>query len=166
MKEFNTEQLLSWTKGENLEEKIYFIIIKMPNCPKCEHLANNANKAFGELKDNIGFYIYKPVPNANQVAEIISKLDIMSAPSIIFKYKNDSWDLGKISWSDQDYTDLRCIFDAINDNDQSFFGYSEFDEKIEDDAQYNMNRLLRLVHGEINPDILKERKLLKKEVTK
>lgn len=163
MKELNQDELALWTKGGNIAEKTYFVIIKTPNCVRCENLMKNQS-VFGKMIDNIATFVFKPGPGVSIAAEIFSNLGLTSAPALIYHYQDDEkkWRLGEIDTDDID--DLGCIFDAINDNDHSFFGYSEYDDPIEEVPNYNMNRLLRLIYGEMDAGIAKEREMLKKEV--
>jgi len=167
MKELKSDDLQNWTKGGNVGDKIYFVIIKSPNCPKCECLNNNIEKAFGDYKEYIGWFTYKPGPDTQVVAKIFSNLNIMSAPSIIYRYQDDEWKLGSIPFdnNDSEYIDLRCIIDAISENDSRYFGFDEYDDPIDSDAQLNMNRLLHLIHGEVDQEKLKERRQFKNKLT-
>jgi len=166
MKEITTPQLEVWSEGGNIEEKVYFIVIKTPNCIRCEQLKRNAEKAFGNMLDTVGWYTFKP--GETIAAKIFSNLGITSAPAVIYRYQeNGQWKKGALigDFDDQDCTDLRCMFDAIAENDQAYFGYNEFDEPIEEDPRTDMNRLLRLIYGEADPNVIKERQKFKKDIT-
>jgi len=166
MKTLTNDEFKIWVNGGNIDEKIYFVVIKTASCPKCEILKNNAEKAFGELKNNVGWFVFGP--QAVNVADIFANLNITSAPALIYRCQVEGqWRVNTIYWSDADYTDLRCIMDAIKDNDQSFFDFNEFDEYIgtSETADLGMNRLLHLIHGEIDPDKLRDRRAFKKNIT-
>jgi hypothetical protein len=175
MKEFKEADLQVWTDGGNIGDKIYFTVIKTPSCVKCKLLQNNAEKAFGSFVDNVAWYEYKP--GETVAAKIFTDLGITSAPVIVFRFQErlkrgnfykDVWSLAAIgeSCQDSDFVELRCLIDAAIENDQSFIGFDEFDEQIDKDGEreeFNkkLNRLFRLIHGELDPIKLKERKSLK-----
>jgi len=168
MKNLTDNELGIWIRGGNVEsdENIYFVIIKTPTCPKCERLKNNAEKVFGNLAKNVATYVLDTKPNSVGVA-ICTDLQITSAPAIIWRYQvNNEWKKGVVvgDFNDQDYIDLKCTFDAINDCDYSYFGYNEVDEPIETDANKGYNRLLHLIYGEADPEKVRNYKLLKKEI--
>jgi len=160
MKELTTQELDIWTKGGNIDETVYFVMIKTASCPKCMALLNKKD-IFGNLVDNLATYTYKP--NDTIAAAIMTNLEIASVPVLVIRFRHENmWKLGLIRCDDHD--DLQCTFDALNDNDQVYFGWNEWDERQEDNASVMMNRLLRLIYGEIDPEKAKERRILKKEV--
>ena len=162
MKQFTQEELRIWTQGGNIENDvpIYFVVIKGPHCPKCTALMNK-KEIFGKLIDNFAEYTFKPGDTI--AAGIFTNLQVASVPIILFRYHDKrDWKLFVILPNDID--DLECMFDALNANDQVYFGYNEWDEQIEPDAQEGFNRLLRLIYGECDPERLAERRKFKKEI--
>ena len=163
MRNFTEEEFVGWTKGDKIDN-IHFVILKTTGCGKCDALIGKADSVFGNMANNIAKFNFKP---GNGISNILRSLNILGVPVIVTRYsENGTWSLGKLAVDiDDDYIMITNTFDAINDNDQSFFGFNEWDELVEHDADPIMNRVLRSIYGEVDPNILKERKLLKREVT-
>jgi hypothetical protein len=157
------KEFVSWAKGES-EDKTHFVLLKTQNCPKCQKLINKEEAIFGDLGDFTAFHVF--TPTNKEEASIVSGLNVSSVPVLICRYK-DNAKVGLeviIPDVEDDFINLQCILDAINGNDSSFFGYNQYDEPIEDSPQYGLNRIRHMLNGEVDPEVLKERSLLKKEV--
>jgi hypothetical protein len=150
---------------KEVDAPIMFVIIKTAHCVKCESLVKKADSVFKDMLPHIVSYVFKP---GDEIADSLAQLDLTSVPVIVTRFttKKGEFKLGKIVPDfEEDFINLANTFDAIIANDQSFFGYNEFDE-ILDQSDYDpmMNRLLRNIHGELDPEVEKERLSLKKEV--
>jgi len=171
MKSLNTKEFAEWLEGSNQHNEVFFIIIKSKTCVKCMKLEKHYENAFGEMIFNVASHTYNPGDSDERIAKIqgvFANLNLTAMPAIIFRYKEDGkWKYDSINEDlddAPDYIDLRNIMDAIKDNDQSFFGFKN-DEPVESDAKKSYNRLLHLIYGETDPEIVRERNLLRKEVT-
>jgi hypothetical protein len=145
------------------DDLINFVLVKTPSCPKCEVLLQKADQVFGTLAKTVAYFVYEV--KDRPAAEKLNELAVMAVPVILYRFKDEElWNVGKITPDVEDnFIELTNIFDAIRDNDHSFFGYNEFDEEIETDYDYDMNRLLRSIYGEVDPEVTKERQTLKQE---
>jgi hypothetical protein len=164
MKEFNTQELISWSKGES-EDKVHFVLLKTPNCTKCQKLLNEIDHVFGDLVDFTAIFVYNVTDK--EAANFISTLDVTSVPVVICRYKELDGKVGFetiIPDADDDFVNLQCILDALNGDQGSYFGYNQYDEPIEETPQHGFNRIRHQLNGEVDPEVLRERSLLKREV--
>jgi hypothetical protein len=166
MKTLTAEEFTDFLNGKNITKEeaiIRFVIIKTATCPKCTALINKADTVFKEIKDLVAVYTFSP--KDSEISSKLSELEVAGVPVIItaFKSKDGRDKLGKIVVDYEDnFINLTNIFDAINENDQEFFGFNEFDEIIDDnDCDFMMNRVLRNIYGEVDPEIIKNRKILR-----
>jgi hypothetical protein len=163
-----TQQAEVVKKGitKEIEASILFIIVKTASCPKCEALVNRSKEIFKDVVANVAYYTFNT--KDQDIAKYFATLDIASVPVIVtrFKTKEGEFKLGKIIPDyEEGFVTLTNIFDAVNDNDQRYFGYNEFDEIIEDsDHDYMMNRVLRSLYGELDPEVERERKRLAQSI--
>jgi hypothetical protein len=148
---------------KEIEVDVLFVLVKTAACPKCEALLKKSQEVFGDLEGQIVYYIFDP--KHTEISDYFTILDIASVPVLVTRYreKNGDLKLGKVIPDyDEGFINLTNTFDALNENDQRFFGYNEFDEIIEEsDYDHMMNRILRTIYGEIDPEIEKERKKYK-----
>lgn len=168
MKQIDENELKVWSLGGNLRDKIFFMIIKTPGCVKCTALINKEKELFKGFEDNVGLYEFKP--SDTKAASVIQQVEVTSVPIILIRFQetrqeNSDWKLGVIIPDLQDdLLETGNIMDAIRDNDQSYFGYNEFDEVVETGNQPMFNRLLHLIHGEADEELIKNRQTFKNSI--
>jgi hypothetical protein len=148
--------------AKEIDTTIHFVIVKTVACSKCEKLLKKADEVFKNMAGSVAYYVYDM--RAQNIAQKFSELDITAVPVIITRFwtKDGILKLGKIVADyEEDFMNLTNIFDAINDNDQGFFGYNEFDEVIDEDHAPMMNRILRMLYGELDSQVERDRNNLK-----
>jgi len=160
MRQIDENEFKVWSLGGNIIDNPYFVIVTTPGCGKCQVLKEN-KKIFEVFEEQVVYYEYK----ANEVkgASVLNAVGIMSVPFIIFRFKetkkeDSAWKLGTIIPDVADnFINVLNIFDALRENDQTYFGFNDFDEVIDKDNQPMFNRLLHLIYGEIDEELLKNR---------
>ena len=169
MRSLTQDELALWVKGGNIgPDPVYFVTIKSKSCVNCEVLMQKKD-LFGDMYQYFATYTHNPSETIG--AQILAGLNVMSVPVIIFRYKinegwkDEEWKLHAIKPDMRELMDLQCVFDAINDEDYRYFGFGPYNDPVDSDAQEEFNQLLRLIYGDIDPEVLKERQRLKKEVT-
>jgi len=150
MEKLTAQEFELWSKGGIDNSDVFFVMIKTASCPKCVALENVIKK---HEFDGIGIKAYVYQPSEKVAAAIMSNLEVMSVPTMIFRHKQEGWKLDKIDCSDHD--DFTNEFEAIKTNDRLFF---------EDEP--NKLSLLDLIYGEEDPEAKKNRELLKRAITK
>ena len=161
--DLTTSQLEDWIEGKDMGVSMYFVAIKSKACTKCAELKSEMGRIFGRLAGNVGWYVFDPKDAGSRNA--VQRLGVIKAPGIAFRFFGPrGYDTCSVRYSDDDFTDLKCIIDAVNENDQRYFGYNEYGETVDDDASYEMHRLLKLIHGEGDPAKIRERKIFKAEL--
>jgi hypothetical protein len=164
--EITQEEFVKWTVGG--ESDIRYVIVKTQSCPKCERLLTNLDKVFGKQAENVAILIYGKfgVRSNPDIVSLFEEMGIASVPRILVRFldKKGATKIGQIMPDfDDDFIELTNIFDAINSNDQSFFGFNEYDEKEDSDADDMMNRVLRTIYGELPQEAISDRKALQEE---
>jgi hypothetical protein len=171
MKKITGNDLALWTKGSNINEAspILFVLVKTPSCPNCEALLAKS-EIFGKFEENIAIYTHSNGKDGLEGSKVLAQVGVEDVPILLFRFQSgvggSTWSVDKIIVDvEDDFINVQNVFDALSEKQFDYFGYNEYDEAIEDGAQFSFNRLLRLIYGEADPTTLKERQLLKREVT-
>jgi hypothetical protein len=155
--------LKDWLNGEDFDNAPFFVIVKTQVCGKCESFLKKEN--IFKKKDWFNTFVFNPQDSLG--VEILQNIGITSVPFILYRYKDsDEWKTGTIIPDVEDgFINTENIFDALYSKDNKYFGYDDYDEPIDSDADYPMIRLLHQIYGEIDDQIKRDHEKLRKTIT-